>query len=167
LPEPTILTESKRSNTTIRTRLREFRRSPELAALEAQFVGFRAELGAESLEGIPTWETLVSEHPARARGWLDAEGETRVIELRFGYDEVGCDSSEAQPSRQKLEVLREGEFEERMSTVDPIAVFDADLDGEFELLYGTSGEGWERWLDSATDSLDLAIGVEADWACPC
>jgi hypothetical protein len=163
---PTILTESERSNPTLRARVRAFRRSPELAALEAEYRTFHAALEGDSIEWFPSWEVLAVENPARGSAWVDADGETRVVELRFGADDMGgCGDFDAR--LQALEVRREGEFEATTASVDPIAVFDADLDGQFELLYDVSDEGWGRRLDSATESLAETVFVAADWVCPC
>jgi hypothetical protein len=143
LPEPTILTESERSNPTLRARLRAFRRSPAFVEFAPEFEDYRTSGSA----------------------WLDAQGETRLVELRFGEDESGCGN---EPLLHAIEVRRAGEFEATPWPVDPLAVFDADLDGEFELLYEVNEQlaGWGRKLESA-GSLARRVAVAADLACPC
>ncbi|MFV8753847.1 hypothetical protein ACNOYE_25155 [Nannocystaceae bacterium ST9] len=166
LPAPTILTESATSTPTTRKRVRALRRSAELAALKSGYETYRAELGEDVSEWEPEWDVIAAEHPARAHAWNDANGQAHVIELRFGTEGFqGCGGYDVQLER--VELLEGGEYVESEWAADPIAVFDADLDGRFELLYDTSSEGWARRLASQSPALDQSVEIEADWVCPC
>lgn len=166
LPAPMILTESERSNATGRARLRAFRRSSALTELRAEYEAFLAELDPESLAVFDDWDRIAKEDPARASVWLDGAGEAQVVELRFG-PQPGGGCGDFDVYRTRLEVRRGATFETSEWSVDPIAVFDADLDGQFELLYDIQADGWARTLRSSSPSLAMEAEVYADFICPC
>ena len=166
LPAPMILTKSTQANATTRARTRALRRSGVLSQIETDYATYYAGLDDESREWAPDWATISAEHPLRAEAWLDAQGQTHVVELNFGTMEDGCGDF-FDPRIRRLEVRGEQGFEALELANDPIAVFDADLDGQLEFLYDTSDQGWSRRLESHSGALAGSVEIDFEWTCPC
>ncbi|MFO7565216.1 MAG: hypothetical protein R6X02_21405 [Enhygromyxa sp.] len=161
LPPPKLLRRSTDPNSVSEARLAAFSRSEELAETER---GYRAEYAAldpETREYYPGWDELVAQQGASAWSWLDEHGRPQLVGLEFGAESEGC----GDPLHSRITALdhvRGDEFVPVAHGHWPIAVFDADLDGQLELLYADI-DG--QRLASAT--LQAYALVEEDWYCPC
>jgi hypothetical protein len=163
LPPPAILRGSSAPNRASEARLAAFAKSEELAETERNYRAEYAAVEAEVREYIPSWATLVAEHGASVQSWLDASGHPRLIHLDFGLESGGCGDPFVS-SIKALEYVRGEEFDAVPNQMQPpAAVFDADFDGQLELLH--SGTDGYHWLSSAT--LGASLTIDEDWVCPC
>jgi hypothetical protein len=162
LPLPTILRRSELPNHATKARLAQFHASEELAELERNYKDEYAELEPETRSYYPSWDTLLVEHGATAWSWIDSHARPQLVGLQFGREPEGC----GDPLYSRITALdhvRGDEFVPAATHVhSPDAVFDFDLDGQFELLYSTPGTYWV-----ASPTLDAYAYVEEDEYCPC
>lgn len=159
LPPPSILRRSEIPNRASEARLAMFLASEEYATMEADYRTQLAAYDDEGREYYPTWETIVAEHGAKTWSWIDAHARPQLVGLEFGRQGEGC--GDPQSWATALDYVRGEEFVPILFH-SPDAVFDADLDGQYELLHVGDGQ---RWISSAT--LDVHAYVEEDSYCPC
>lgn len=161
LPLPTILRRSELPNHASKARLDQFHASEELAELERNYKEEYATLDEETRAYYPGWDTLVAEHGAAAWSWIDAHARPMLVGLEFGREPEGC--GDPLYSRiTALEHVRGDEFVPVAHGHSPAAIFDADLDGQFELLYA---DPESRWVASPT--FEVHAYIEEDAYCPC
>jgi hypothetical protein len=166
LAPPTILRRSLVPNRTIDARLAVFLASEALAQTERSYRADYAALPEGMHADFPTWETVLAEHGARVWSWVDADMRPQLVELEFGRAPEPC--GEPLSSRMTaLEHVRGDEFVEVTHAVDPDAVFDADLNGQFEFFYASpdAASPDSGRIESAT--LEAHLYVDEDSACPC
>lgn len=166
LPPPTVLRRSSASNPTVEARRVAFEKSEELAEAERSYRAEYAELAEhdpESLEYYSSWDTIVAQRGVELWSWLDAEGRPQLVGLEFGEEMGGCGSLSSQLTA--LDFVRDEAFVPVEHGYAPAAIFDADGDGQLELLYDNEIGDVSYWLVSET--LEQAVAVEEDWYCPC
>jgi len=133
--------------------------STALADAKAEYATWRDEHPEES-KSMPTWAEIERDHPAKVTAWLDETGTPRLVELDFGYwPDLGCGDNPTTGLTAIDEVI-DGAFEPMSHSMGFGAVFDVDLDGRYELLYGTS-------LESETSALSLIWDIYEVPYCNC
>lgn len=159
LPAPTLLHVADAPTPITAQRIAAFETSAELADTQAQYAKWERELTEEQRESLPTWDTIAAALPATVREWHDQSGTARIVELEFGQAPEGC-GDYGSTSITAVDLVSAGGFERTSHSTGPLAVFDADLDGKFELLYGTS-------LVSETEALEGSTARFEVFYCPC
>ncbi len=158
LPPPALLHRVDGPSPVIEQRIAAHEASPKLAELKVAYQEW-LEQYPEERHDYPEWSTIEREHPATARAWLDESGAARLVELEFGYTEDGCGDF-AETSISSVDLVTDGGFEPTPHETGPLAVFDADLDGQYELLYP------ER-VESETPELSRGWSIYEEFYCPC
>lgn len=159
LPEPTVLHRAPSPEVTAK-RLAAFESSEVLAEKKSAYDAWRDEVeDEEERRRISTWEELAKATPAKVQAWDDARGMTRMVELEFGEEPEGCGDG-GDTSITSVDMVVDGRFESIERSVAPLAVFDADLDGNFELLH-------EGALSSDNPDLSLGLEIYQEFYCPC
>ena len=164
LPPPTILRQRPQSSAVTRARLAAFAESEELAETKRVYQEAYAQLAAEdpeSLEYYDDWATIEREHGAEVWAWVDPQGQARVVGLEFGQPQEACGDFMSSWIT-ALDYVRGDGFEPVEQPHRPRAIFDADGDGQLELLY--RDEDGRRLV---SPSLAAEISVDYDWYCPC
>lgn len=162
LPLPTILRRSELPNHATKARLAQLHASEELAELERNYKEDYASLDPETRLYYSSWDTLVAEHGATAWSWIDSHARPQLVGLQFGSEPEGCGDS-LYSWITALDHVRGDEFVPVATRAhSPDAVFDFDLDGQFELLYSTPGSHWV-----ASPTLEAYAYVDEDAYCPC
>ncbi|KIG14251.1 hypothetical protein DB30_07000 [Enhygromyxa salina] len=166
LPAPVILTPMTRETAEGKAQLAAFERSAVLQETRADYQRWYDELSAEGREYEQSWGSIAARYPAKVTSWVDAAARVRLVELDFGADLGGC--GDGYPARiTKLERVAGDSFEDTEQSPDVDAIFDADLDGEYEYLYVNSG-GWSSMtLTSDGEGLDRYLEIDRDFVCPC
>ncbi|MCA9706375.1 MAG: hypothetical protein KDK70_11045 [Myxococcales bacterium] len=164
LPPPALLQPRDEPSQLSARRLAAHDASPELAAMKTAYDQWRTELGAPEGTHYEPWETLAREHPATVRTWHDERGAAVLTELRFGKPSEYC-SSDPATMLTSLDRVVDGRFEATEHAIDPIAVFDADLDGQYELLYRNADDG--EVADLVSETLAQRWDVDEVFYCPC
>lgn len=159
LPAPNLLHLADASTSITAQRLAAFESSAELADTKARYAEWERELSEDQRESLPTWDAIAAEHPAIVREWHDASGTARVVELEFGEAPEGC-GDYGDTSITAVDLVTNGGFERTSHSTGPLAMFDADLDGQYELLYQSS-------LVSETDALQGHTSRFEVFYCPC
>lgn len=165
LPAPAVLRRSEQRNWFGDRLIAEFEGSEARAELEAEHRGYLAELGEDELDWYPSWESIVEDAPAEVHSWLDARGEPRVLELEFGYSE-SCGGPDARYTKVHA-VDEKGRVRPAERRYGADAIFDADLDGEFEYLYRDYDQRWSAEVASASEHLQGELEIAMDSYCPC
>lgn len=164
LPAPTVLRPSDAPNPVADARVATFEHSTELAELRREYRAWYAALPEEAKEWEPSWSKLARENPASVRSWTDGAG-VHVLELSFGSDSEGCgDGYDAELTA--VDLVKPGRFVATEHETGIAAVFDADLDGRWELLYEPSYDTEARVV-SETQALRYSFSIDRDWECPC
>ena len=168
LPPPVILHPVDEGEPVLEARLAAHAESEVLAEREAEYRHFLAERPADERGFSGDWNTVAAESPATARAWLDAEGTPRLVELEFGADESSCGEGMDYSIRSIDVVNPDGGFEPYAGSVGALAIFDADLDGEWELLHESEdlSRGPDRLATESTGLMDSWY-VDQIWYCPC
>ncbi|MBL4688792.1 MAG: hypothetical protein JKY37_29655 [Nannocystaceae bacterium] len=162
LAPPTVLRRTTDVSEPGRRRLAEHHASEELAAVKAHYIEWYREQSEFGVAYDP-WETLVRRHPATVASWLEADV-VRVVELEFGEESEGCgDGDDTRIT--SVDLVVGTAFEALDSGSHPTAVFDADLDGKFELLYSDELSGASWYLGS--DTLEASWSLDEVFVCPC
>jgi len=166
LPPPQILHHSERSSPTTERRLAVHEASAVLAETHENYDAWYEGIDDESREYVEPWSEIAFANAATVEAWLDAQGTPRLVELNFG-DAVGEWCGEGFDTRITSldEVVGEG-FEPTERAIDAITIFDADLDGHFELLY-ESDDGVPFMIASDTPHLAMQWYLEEGFTCPC
>jgi hypothetical protein len=158
LPPPAVLHRAEGPLPITLQRIAAHAASDTLAAAKLAYEEWRNGFPADERPTL-LWSTIEEEHPASATAWIDEGGTPRLVELDFGYTEDGCgDFPETRIS--SVDRVVDGEFEPTTHAIAPVAVFDVDLDGRYELLYDTS-------LASDTPALAEAWILFEEFYCPC
>lgn len=156
LPPPTVLHLVEEASPITAQRVAVHQASAALA--EAKLSYERELADAPEDESLTDWATLVRDYPVSVKAWHDETGAPRLTELEFGYEPEGC--GEGGPHLASVDMVVGSSFESLELEIHPLAVFDADLDGRFELLYGSS-------LSSETDGLGQSWSIYEEFYCPC
>ncbi len=164
LPAPSVLHRSEEPNEAATRRLTEFETSEELAQTRTDYRQWYAELSDEEKEYETEWSAIAEQFPAKALTWLDAEGEPRLVELSFGVASEGCGEG-YDTVIQSLAVVAGDSFEETETGTHPIAVFDADLDGQWEFIFNDGIYGQPSLLHGET--LATSWDIDETFYCPC
>lgn len=164
LPPPALLHPSEEPSPLTERRLAQHESSTELAETRASYEDFYRHLDDEEREYYGTWERLSREHPATVRSWLDDEGQAHFLELHFGSYEGSCGEG-YYAEITALDAVEGEAIVPSGNTANPVMIFDADLDGRFEVLYLHEGEGSGGTLVSET--LDRWWSIDAVFSCPC
>jgi hypothetical protein len=165
LPAPTILTRSDEPSATTRARLAQFERSSAVADLREDYEEHRT--GSEASEDLEDWNTRMADQQASVEAWIDASGDAHFVELIYGFDDEHCGSG-WDTEFTAFESVRGDAFEPNPNPVGASAIFDADLDGRFEMLFvHMFDDSWGRSLNSETEALDLSLAIDQDFVCPC
>ncbi len=161
LPEPTVLRPSDAPSQLTRDRIAQFEASESRAQTQHQYEQWYAELGDDPYE--EDWATVVSENPATVRTWIDADGTTTLLELTFGYQGASCGDG-YDSSIEHFEAVADGALSPIEFSVNPLAVFDADLDGSYEMIYD-SDHGGPNWM--ASETMERGWSIDEAFYCPC
>ncbi|MEM9463182.1 MAG: hypothetical protein AAGF11_54070 [Myxococcota bacterium] len=164
LPAPVILRASNEPSALTQQKLAQHESSERLAQTRRDHTAWYDELSAEDREYADTWATIVEHYPATLRTWLDDRGHAALVELEFGYEGEPC-SDDFDSSIATVELVIDGRFEPTERATNPIAVFDADLDGRFEMLYQDLQWGWVNQV--ASETLETWWEIDAIPICPC
>lgn len=159
LPAPTLLHLAAAPTPITAQRLAAFETSTELADTKARYAEWERELTDDQREELRSWDEIAVDHPATVREWHDLAGAARIVELEFGEASEGC-GDYGNTSITALDLVTERGFEATSHSTGPLAVFDADLDGKFELLYDTT-------LVSETGALNGDTSRFEVFYCPC
>lgn len=164
-------------------RARRFLASEDFETLAADYAEYRAEFEAEFaddpeiLEWEPTWDEIVEHDGPSTEVWSDAEGQPIFSAFEFGSLGEACgdgfDSYHA-----AVERIRGDAFVDVGMSPNIAAVFDSDLDGNWELLYDDASDWGPNWTvyeelpgsgpDGETEWTEVSAGsVDTDWFCPC
>ena len=166
LPPPAVLVASDDSSPVTQERIHALVSSPAYAELRANYrKWYRTQLDDEGRTDYSSWSQIQKAHPPVARAWLDAHGDTRWVEIRFGEASGGCGEG-FDATLTAMDTKVDGTFESTDRALDPIAVFDADLDGRDELLYEDE-EGSGYWMSSETEALTRSLSIPQAFVCPC
>ncbi len=158
-PPPKLLHRATSPTAATAARIATFHGSSELAETRSRYEQWRDGQADGVRESVPAWREHAREHAAKVQEWSDANGATRMVELEFGRAGEGCgDPSATEMSR--LDFVVDGAFESTCLGTGPLAAFDADLDGRYELLYGTT-------LVSDTAALRGDVSRYEVFYCPC
>ncbi|MCA9654601.1 MAG: hypothetical protein H6712_09905 [Myxococcales bacterium] len=163
LPAPALLHPSDEPSPLTARRIAEHEASEELAETRTQYLEFLAEIDEPSRQQYGSWEKLVADHPATVTSWLDADGQARFVELQFGYSDAICGDGHYSFIG-SFDRVEDGAFEPTDWEIEPVAIFDADLDGELERLYFSDHD------NSATlrsETLGDTWTITQVWSCPC
>jgi hypothetical protein len=137
LPAPTIVVESDQPNPARIARIEAFRRSPIPQDLFDDYQKYRQDQFQANPESAVKLGTNPYEFTVTT--WLDHEDDPVFVALEYGYPDstlerymdfqrvLGVEFDPLSPSPDPRTGLRP----------DPLAVFDADHDGEFELIFGS------------------------------
>ncbi len=158
LPPPAVLHRAREPLPILAERVAAHEASATLATAKVAYAQWLRDR-PEDARPTTAWADIEREHPAAAKAWLDEAGVPRLTELDFGYVEDGCGDF-PETSITSVDVVVDGRFEPTEHVIDPVAVFDADLDGRYELLYA------ER-LASETEALAQAWSIVEEFYCPC
>lgn len=164
LPAPTILRWSDAPNPALQAYAQAFARSSVIPDMRAAYV---AEVAGDP-DG-ENWATRMAGQEIEVAGWLDAQGEVRFVELEYGFRDDSCGYGHDTEFRDFGE-LAGGGFLQLDREPDALAIFDADLDGRYELLFAGDGEFSQEWsaeLVSESPSLQQSLAIDADGVCPC
>ncbi|EDM77143.1 hypothetical protein PPSIR1_30711 [Plesiocystis pacifica SIR-1] len=180
LPAPAIATERATPPALRLTRQHErrFLASETFEAAAADYAAYRAELEAEGYGDYePTWDELLEQDGPSTRVWSDAKGRPVLTAFEFGYAGESCgDGFDSYHS--VVERVRGAELVDVGMSAQIVAVFDSDLDGNWELFYDDADEWGPSWTvyeelpsagpDEGPGWLVVSEGsVDADWFCPC
>lgn len=165
LPAPVILRASDEPSALTQQRLAQHEASEALAQTRRDYIAwYENELTDEIREDTETWEALVGEYPAHVRTWLDAQGRATFVELDFG-DEGGWCGEGFDSSIASLDRVIDGRFEPTEHPRAPLMIFDADLDGRYEMLFADDTHGGASLLMSESMATDWDINQV--FFCPC
>lgn len=159
LPAPTVLHVADAPTSITAQRLAAFESSAELADTKARYAEWEREISEDQRDSLATWDAVAAAHPASVREWHDQSSTPRLVELEFGEAPEGC-GDYGDTSITAVDLVTDGGFERTSHSTGPLAVFDADLDGQFELLYGTT-------LVSETEALRGDTSRFEVFYCPC
>lgn len=167
LPPPVILALAPRGmdNPVAQARVAAFQQSKQRAELRAAYQAWYAGLRPEQRDEYDSWDQVVADSPAGVSSWIDAAGSVRVVELWFGGSTTGCYDGESAYVN-AVELVRGEAFVDMGVGSDPtiVAIFDADLDGSFEVLQ----HGYlSSRVTSATETLRRDTKSESDFYCGC
>lgn len=170
LPAPTILTHTRKPSPTIAARIAHFERE-ELPPLREDYEAFRAEHDDPDYE-LEAWDVRMAKQDPDVGTWIDTAGVARFVTLDYGFGDSVCWDG---PSTeiQSFDVVEDGTFKGVDSRIDVAAVFDVDLDGDFERLYIDPAEDapkevWSVQLVSDTDGLSSKLTVYQEHSgCQC
>lgn len=162
LPPPLLLTRSRDENPITRARARQFETSSELAKKRADYQAWYDALDPQARANQPDWAKLVEDWPLEITSWLDPQGQPRLIELSFGTG-PGCDDDVFDSTITAVEQVTKGGLLPTGHDLGPSAVFDADLDGRFELHYPTG----EDTGSVRSETLAVEVDIDADLSCSC
>jgi hypothetical protein len=173
LPAPTILTYTRESSPTLAARIAHFERE-ELPPLREDYEAFRAEHEGPDYEDyeFETWDVRMADQAPDVGAWIDTAGVARFVTLDYGFDDSVCGFGHASEI-QSFDAVEDGTFQWVDSRIDVAAVFDVDLDGNFELLHIDPAEDapqevWSVNLASETDGLSSGLAVYQDHSgCTC
>lgn len=167
LPPPILLEASDEPSPLAQRRIAEHEASEELAQVRDDYASFLAELDDQLRDDYGTWQQLVTEHPAKVRTWSDDDGTAHFVELHFGTSEGSCGDGHYSEIH-AIDAVVDGAFVSVDGQANPVAIFDADLDGSFERLYAGDSDG-DQW--SSTSLVSETLGdswyIEAVFTCPC
>ncbi|MCA9699936.1 MAG: hypothetical protein KC431_20595 [Myxococcales bacterium] len=162
LPEPLLLTPSSDDNPVSRERAQAFRSSAELADLRERYTAWYEALDAENREYESNWKAMARYNPLEIVSWLDPQGRPQLLQLGFGSDSESCGTGFDARLAALEQVTSEG-FVDTGRGAEPVAIFDADLDGRFEYVYIDDVET----ISVASQTQAWELSVDHDWYCPC
>lgn len=159
LPPPVTLHRAPGPLPITEQRIAAHETSAELAAVKRAYEEWRNEIPEDNRAAVTEWATIEREHPARALAWLDDAEVPRLVELDFGRAPDGCGDLDA-TRISAVDIVVDGKFKPTEHAIDPLAVFDINLDSRFELLYADT-------LVSDTPELIQHWTVFEEYYCPC
>ncbi|MEX1367630.1 MAG: hypothetical protein AB1Z98_31160, partial [Nannocystaceae bacterium] len=165
LPPPILLEASDEPSPLGQRRIAEHEASEELAQIRDDYETFLAELDEQWRGDYGTWDRLAKEHPAKVRTWSDDDGTAHFVELHFGTSEGNCGDGHYSEIH-AIDAVVDGAFESVEGPADPVAIFDADLDGRFERLYESQDDD-DPWSSASLESETLGDSwyLEAVFTC--
>lgn len=165
LPAPALLRVSDEPSPLTERRIAEHEASEALEQTRVDYTAwYEQELPPEARELYETWAELRAKYPATVRTWHDAEGTATFVELEFGAPGESCGEG-FDSTIHAVDRVVEGRFEPTESTTGAIAIFDADLDGRYELLY--ADEETDRVQTLSSETLAARWDIDAVFVCPC